>query len=74
MIYEREITTENAREKPIANWNVFGDVIVFQECNQVCMVKCYKKKVDPFSQGPNLITAEILKDYDFYSFVLPLKF
>ena len=44
MMYEREITTMNAKEKPIANWNIFDDVIVFQEHNQVCVVKCHEDK------------------------------
>ena len=29
MIYEREITTKTARQKPIANWNVYEGVIVY---------------------------------------------
>ena len=31
-------------EKPIVNWNIFGDVFVFQELGELCMVKCYPDK------------------------------
>ena len=43
-IYEREIRTNDALKKPIANWNIFGDVFVFQELGELCMVKCYSDK------------------------------
>jgi hypothetical protein len=43
-IYEREIRTNTALKKPISNWNIFGDVFVFQELSELCMVKCYPDK------------------------------
>jgi len=55
-IYEREIRTDADFKKPIANWNIFGDVFVFQELNnsELCLVKCYPDK-----------------NCEFYKFMLP---
>lgn len=55
-IYEREIRTHSDFEKPIGNWNIFGDIFVFQEKSQseICLVKCYPDR-----------------NCEFYKFVLP---
>ena len=41
-IFEREIRASAAHTKPVVNWNIFGDVFIFQENNsELCMVECY---------------------------------
>ena len=54
-IFEREIRASAAHTKPVVNWNIFGDVFIFQENNsELCMVECY----------PN-------QNCRFYKFILP---